>query len=113
MLAFAKREFALSERLDDGSTQREHGEVYFRATGKYHAGLEPLDCPFECHYLWAYWVSMSGRRQNFGFGPVPLSQGEVEAWQRRRNVQLEPFEQEAIDLLEQLFFATLPKPKGK
>ena len=113
LLAFAAREFALNERLDDGSTQRDHAQSHFRQTGKYNPGTEPVECPYELAYLWGYWTSMNMRRTSSGFGPNPISEEAMAAWARRRGIVFEPFESDALDALEALCMRSAAKVKKK
>jgi len=114
LLAFAMREFALSQRVgDDGTTQRDHCESYSRQTGEHYPGWEPIKCPPEALYLFNYWCSMSARRTNNGFGPNPIPDEGVLAWEKRKGIQLASLEHEVMDLLEQAYFRSQPKPKGK
>lgn len=103
MLAYAAYEFSMMRVLDDGSTQRENCESYYRQTGEYYDGMEPVDCPVEARYLWGYWVSMSARRTSNGFGANPIPEDALQAWERRHNVILDRMENEAIDRVESLF----------
>ena len=111
LLAFAAREIALNERLDDGSTQRDHATSYLRQTGKYPPGMDPVECPYELSYLWADWCSMNSRRTSSGFGPNPLSEEDMAAWARRWGIVLESFESDAIDALEALYMRSVAKAK--
>lgn len=70
-------------------------------------------CPTEAAYLFAYWCSMNARRTSSGFGPNPITEEGVIAWQRRRGIVLDRVEHEAIDALESMYFRSQPAPNKK
>lgn len=103
------REFALRSRLPDGSTQRDHINSYFRQTHEWPAGWKPIICPESTAYLWEYWISMDTRRTSNGFGPNPVTDAEVESWARRHGVQLNLWENMALDAIEFAYFVSKQK----
>ena len=54
---------------------------------------------------------MSTRRTSNGFGPNPVTDDAVTAWESRRRIRLERWEHRAIDALEALFLNIHGKPK--
>lgn len=58
--------------------------------------------PFELEYIWTWFTRLNKRRQN-GMDVNPLSSQEILAWQARHQVQMDPFEQDVIDRLDDLF----------
>lgn len=76
------------------------------------AELEPVDCPFEVMYLWEYFLDMNKRRTNNGFSKNPVSEVEMQAWQKRHGIRLEFFEYMALDALEDVYTKSQNK-KGK
>jgi hypothetical protein len=111
LLAYAAREFALGAQLEDGSTQRDHVLSEYRQTKQWPEGWEPVECPNEVLYLWEYFASMNTRRTSSGFGPNPISEGELASWAARRRIVLEPFENRALDALEFMYLRSQAKKK--
>lgn len=96
---------------DDGCTLRSHLEVIQRTTGITPEELQPVPYPHELHYLLEHFGAMSGKRQN-GMSIGPLSSAEILAWQQRRKVRFDPFEESIIDRLDVLFLQHRSKPRA-
>lgn len=75
--------------------------------------LHPVECPECVMYLWEYFLDMCKRRTSNGFGVNPITEEGVVAWQRRRGIQLLPFENKLIDALEFVFMRIRNKEKAK
>ncbi len=75
--------------------------------------LRPVECPDEVKYLWEYFLSMSRRRTSNGFGPNPIPDEGVEAWARRHRIQLQSFENQALDAIESMYLSIQSRPSGE
>lgn len=76
------------------------------------ADLNVPDLPYEVTYIWEYFLLLNAKR-SAGLGSNPLSEVEMEAWQRRRGIQFDPFEIECIDALDRVYLDCAPKPAGQ
>ena len=83
MLSFAEGEFTLGQRQSDGATLRQH-----------------LD------YLWQLFLQLSRTRGNTGYGLLPLSLVEIEAWTRLMCCPILPWELQAMLLLDSAYMAS-------
>jgi hypothetical protein len=54
-------------------------------------------------YLWVIFRRLSSRRGNNGFGGLPLTYPEIEAFDRLSGARLEPWEIEIIEHLDGLY----------
>jgi len=69
------------------------------------------ELPPHAAHLWEYFTELS-RKRVMGFnGPASLQFVDIEAWGRLKRVRLDPWELDAILTLDDLFLASLPKPK--
>ncbi len=66
--------------------------------------------------MWDYFLELHNARSSNGFGPVPLSYTEIDAWRRLTNQRLDPWELSAIVRLDGVFMtvhAEASKPEGQ
>lgn len=75
------------------------------------AGLPLL--PEVLEYLWEYYNQLSITRQNYGWGPTALTYQEIEAWSRLRHVVLDPWELDALLMLDSIFLSVSAKAEAK
>lgn len=113
LLGFAGREIALTTVQSDGATLRVHLESFERQSGEHQELLDPVECDDSIKYLWEYFCSMNTRRTNNGFGPNPITDEGVVAWERRRGIKLESFENKILDALEVLYLNIQAKAAKK
>jgi len=111
LLAYAAHELSLGMRQADGATLRTHLLSLWRQSGSMPEQLWPVDCPDAVQYLWEYFCNMNARRTHGEHGPNPITDEGVEAWARRRGIVLQPFENEALDALEQFYLSSTAKSK--
>jgi hypothetical protein len=110
---FAQSEFALNERMPDGSTKRE------QLIALLERGIDPPEltlapaCPSSCVYLWEWWGELNERRRpGFnGFEPIPHS--ELRAFEELRRIQLTPFEQQTLIVIDRMFLAFIQDQREK
>ena len=60
--------------------------------------------------MWDTFVEIARRRQSAGFGPLPITHQELEAWQRNKRWPLAPWEVDAIMALDDAFLASQVDP---
>jgi hypothetical protein len=80
LLAFADNEFELSAVQKDGSCLRDHYLSVFDQTGKKPRQLEAYPAPLALIYVWEWFVELSLGRQSSGFGAMPFSWSDIQAW---------------------------------
>ena len=76
------------------------------------AALIPPEMNAEAERLWGYFLELHNARGSSGFGPLPISYTEIEAWTRLCNVPLEPWEVRAIRLTDAQAVATMMEKPG-
>lgn len=107
---FATAEFALQVKQDDGCSLREHLNNAWEQSGIMPAELaEAPPLPAPGAYLWEYFVDLHNRRANNGFGHVPLTFLEVEAWKSARRRSLDDWELDAILDIDTAYIASIAK----
>ena len=106
LLAFAEGEFTLGQRQSDGATLRQHLEIVCRQTGKIPEEYVFPDCPEQLAYLWQLFLQLSRTRGNTGYGLLPLSLVEIEAWTRLMCCPILPWELQAMLLLDSAYMAS-------
>ena len=65
--------------------------------------LHPDPPPQEVAHLWGYFLQISRERNNGGFGPSPISSQNISYWQQLREIELMPFEIDAILAIDEGF----------
>ena len=113
MADFARAEFALDVRQEDGHTLKQHLITAWKQTGKKPAELAVPDKPPSVEYLWEYWRELHRCRNNFGWGHMHLTHLEIDAWKRNTKRKLDPWELEAILQVDNAYIASIPPPKSK
>lgn len=113
-MKFAKADFTLSVKQEDGHTLREHLVAAWKQSGIKPQELKAVPVlPDLVAYLWSYYLKLHSRRVNYGWGHVPLSYLEVEAWARLNKLVLDPWELDAILEIDDAYIASVAKaPKG-
>lgn len=112
--SYARSEFELSARQEDGATLREHLEAVAARSGKLPSQLaNSAKLPDGCAPLWRIFLHLHGRRGSSGFGPSPISYSEIDAYQRVTRQELAAWEINAIIAADDAYFASMPKPKAK
>lgn len=106
LLAYAEHQFDRSARAADGNAKGDHIDAAKRSP-LYKAEVEPEApaLPVEFAYLWDMFLAMNRKRQN-GMAVNPLSDSEILAWQARRRIRLDVFEEEVIDRLDGAYLAS-------
>lgn len=61
--------------------------------------------PPEAVHLWQAFRSLDAARGNNGFGPLPISFVDMDAWQRVMQYQLDPWEVEAVRMIDNAYLA--------
>jgi len=115
MANFAKTEFALEVKQKDGYSLREHLLNAWKISGEMPSELrEAPPLPELSGYLWAYYIELHNRRANYGYGHVPLTHMEIEAWKRNTERKLDPWELKTIIGIDDVYMASLSrkKPEG-
>lgn len=110
MANFAKAEFALEVRQKDGYSLRKHLQAAWRASGIKPDELCNLPViPELAKYLWDYFIELHNRRTNYGWGHVPLTFIEIDAWERKTRRTLDPWELKALLEIDGAYMASIPK----
>jgi hypothetical protein len=65
-------------------------------------------------HVWDYFLELHHRRGNNGYGHVPLTFLEIEAWERKTKRKLDLWELKAILAIDDAYIASLVKkpPEG-
>ena len=116
LVGYAEAEFRLSDDQPNGGTLREHLQVAEDQTGETIAELHPDPPPRELTYLWTIFAELHSGRGNNGFGPLPLSYSEIDAWSRLTAQPLRPWEVAAIKRIDTAYIghaATKSKEQSK
>ena len=108
---FAEAEFTLGVRQEDGFTLKQHLLTAWKQSGKKPQELiDAPPLPELTAYLWGYYQELHRRRVNYGWGHVPLSFSEVEAWARLTKRKLDPWELSALLDIDAVYLASIAKP---
>lgn len=75
--------------------------------------LRRVEVPLGVMYLWEYFLDMSARRTHNGYSYNPVTNQEVRAWEERKRIRLNPFENKIIDAIERVFLRIRNAPKAK
>jgi hypothetical protein len=94
---------------EDGAQTRTHLQRAAEA-GKVDPRLFN-ECPAGGLELWKAYAQI-GRSRPAGFGAAPISQQEIEAWQRNYGVRLTPWELDTLIEIDNAFMGVLKKKKG-
>ena len=86
-----------------GSSVGDHIKAAKRQTGKPPPKAPPL--PAEATHLWDTFIEVAARRQNSGWGPLPITHQQLESWSRLKAWPLAPWEVDAIMALDSTFMA--------
>jgi hypothetical protein len=62
-------------------------------------------------HLWHIYSKIRRRKGSNGFGPSPIEGPDIESFQRRHFISLAPWEQEIIEMIDDLFMAEQSKAK--
>jgi len=114
LVEFATADFTLSVKQDDGHTLRDHLVNAWKQSGIMPDELRTAPrLPELTGHLWGYYLRLHRRRQNYGWGHVPLTYLEVEAWARLNKVTLDHWELDAILEIDDAYLAsTVKSSKG-
>lgn len=104
---------ALYAPQPDGSTLAEFGASIQEQTGSWPEDIpEPPDIPPALEHLWAWFWQLRTANPSAGFGPAPLSFGEMDAWQRVTGNRLEPWHVDTLLAIDAAFLAAQPKKRA-
>lgn len=81
-----------------------HYEAISRATGK---TIKTPELPAALRYLWNHFAMLHRARGGSGFGPNPLSWSEIYAYCQVTRCRFNPWEIEAIRLLDDAFMVSI------
>lgn len=112
-MTFARYQFELSERQDDGSPLVAHLQAVWRATGKCPAMLaDAPPIPAGTEALWRDFLALHDSRGSSGFGPMRITFNDIDAWQRVTGAKLKPWEIDLVRQADNLWLSDFaPKPK--
>ena len=68
--------------------------------------------PPALEHLWAWFWQLRTANPSAGFGPAPLSFGEMDAWQRVTGNRLEPWHVDTLLAMDAAFLAAQPKKRA-
>lgn len=112
-MAFARRQFELSEPQSDGSPLLAHLQAIWKATGQMPellASAPPL--PAGCGTLWRDYLELHDSRGSTGWGAARITFVDMKAWQELRRTRLEPWEIDCIRKTDSMWLNEFaPKPK--
>lgn len=105
---------------DERNAQRAHFLQVCKQTGKTPEELgfalpeEAVpDVPENGEYLWAWFQELSSGRGNNGFGVLPLSWADMDAWARLTGNQPEPWETAILRSMDGAFLAVWHEETGR
>lgn len=78
--------------------------------------LEGPGLPEECRHLWYIFMDLHARRGNNGFGPNPLTYGELTAWQIVHRTTLDTLEVQLLFMADTTYlieYARQNAPKDR
>lgn len=109
-----------SVNMDTRSAQRTHLLEACKQMGKTPKELgiclpeEPIpDLPENGAYLWEWFCELSSGRGNNGFGPLPLSWADMDAWARLTGNCPEPWETAILRSMDGVFLAVCHEEQAK
>lgn len=103
----------------DGTTPRAHAEQVARHTGRPFAealarlGLAEPDIPPDGALLWSWWRELASGRGNNGFGPLPISWADMDAWARLTGTPLSPWQAGTLRDMDNAFLARVAEQSCK
>lgn len=102
----------MNVRQADGCTLREHLLSGYEQTGIMPEELAsvPKLSPYARH-VWAFFEELHRARGYTGFGPLPISFRDIEAWQGLMGQRLDPWELRAILAIDAEYIASASKTK--
>lgn len=96
----------------DGSTLAQFAESVHMQSGRWPEAIpEPPDIPPALEPLWLWFWQLRAAAPSAGFGPAPLSFGEIDAWQRVTINTLEPWQVDMLLVMDAAFLAAQPEKK--
>ena len=94
----------------DGTTLAAIARQVEADTGQWPEDIpEPPEIPPEAENLWAWFWQLRTAQPSAGFGPAPLSFGEMDAWRRVTGNPLEPWQAEVLLAMDAAFLAAQAK----
>jgi hypothetical protein len=113
-LAFARRQFELSQPQEDGQPLIAHLRFVQQKTGRVDemiANAPPL--PDGLQPLWGTFLELHDSRGSTGWGPMRITYADMDAFCRVTGAALKPWEIEVIRKTDGLWLSEFaPKPKG-
>lgn len=89
----------LGQKQADGATLREHLQRLEANTGRHDSRLDNA-LSEAAKPLWHLFAQLSARRGSGGFGPMPISPRDVQAWCEMRGLRLTPWELDTLDAMD-------------
>jgi hypothetical protein len=118
-MEFAKFEFELSRKSEDGASLGDHAESARRQLEQLGSAARPKvladtpEIPPALEYLWRWWHELVIGRASGGFGPSHVSWAELGSWCRLSDTVLEPWEARCLMDLDTLWLAAHAKKPPK
>ena len=112
MIAFATHQFALAQRMPDGTTRRAHLESVERQTGRRSIALDGPELPADGAHIWAWFLELSAGRGSNGFGPNSISWFDMMAWATLTGTITHPAEIEAVMALDRSYMSVYMKDRA-
>lgn len=111
-MAFARHQFELSEKQQDGATLRVHLEAVWEKTGEPPAMLRDAPpMPAGCSQLWNDFLELHSCRGS-SFGASRITFLDIAAWQSIRGVKLQPWEIDCIRRTDEMWLSEFqPTPE--
>lgn len=111
--SFARSQFELSAKQEDGCTLREHLEAVAERSGRQPAALANAPrLPEGLAPLWRDFMELHGCRGS-GFGPARITYVDIAAFQHVTGRVFSPWELSAIQGADSEYIAFQAKTKGK
>lgn len=103
MIAFARHQWAQSDKAGDGSSVSDHLKALAKRGKRPKQDEEkpPVLMP-EAEPLWAVFCALHQTRAS-GMGVGPISFSEIEAYQRLVGVKLDPWEVQAVRAIDMAY----------
>lgn len=115
LVAFARAQFAMSIPGSDGTSKRAHLESAAQSGNAVaQAELDQLPrLPEAGDYLWDWFMQLHRARGSSGFAPNTISWTEIDAWARRRRLELDRWEADALRELDAAYMEESARAQGE
>lgn len=110
MIAYAAFTFGMAVREKDGATRRAHLERAAKRSDKARAALKAPPMPAGLAHLWGWFIEeLHPCRGSGAMGPGALTWPDYDAWARRMQRSVAPWQFRLLRALDGAFFQSVAK----